>query len=96
MPDTPNSSNGGNQRVTLAEVKKDIQYLISEFEQMRLETKEYRALNERRISDLETRCLSMHSDIARLDERQKATTGILGAFTAIAATVAGVVGSVTK
>jgi len=81
---TPN-----NHRVTLAEIKRDLAHLIEEFQEMRDETRTWRKAQEERV-----RC--MENEMARLDERQKATTGILGTATFIGSAIAAAIGSIVK
>lgn len=85
-----------NHRVTLAEIKRDLSHLISEVQEMREETRVYRQRQEQRIASLEERCAIMKTDLARLDERQKATTGILGAATFVGSAIAAAIGSAFK
>ena len=94
MVDGPTSQD--NNRVTMAELKKDVCHVLKEIVEMRDETRAWRNKTEQRVHMLEERCQGMQTDLARLDERQKATTGILGIFTIIASTIAGAIGTVVK
>ena len=48
------------------------------------------------IPGLEKRVEANEQKIARLDERQKATTGVLAVLMAVGSTIAGAVGSLVK
>ena len=96
MADTPHDNN----RVTLAEIKRDIAHLTESNE------RQYRNLNRRldfleekveiNVSEVRGQCNENRNQIARLDERQKAWTGILGALTMIGTTIGSAFGFLGK
>jgi len=90
------SQDAQNNRVTMAVLKKDIDHIIAMLREDREETRTWRKAAEERVRMLETQCQRNITEIARLEERQKSTTGILGVFTLIASTVAGAIGAVVK
>ena len=95
MADGP-TPQGSNDRVTLARLSEKLDNLIEMLRQDHEETRAWRRASEERQRLLEAQCQQNKTDIARLDERQKATTGFLGIFTLIASTIAGAVGAVYK
>jgi len=95
MADGPTSQDS-NHRVTLAEIKRDLAHLIAEFQEMRDEARTWRKVSEERQRLLELQCQENRTSIARLDERQKATTGILGTATFIGSAIAAAIGSLVK
>ena len=92
MADASPTSNA-NHRVTLAEIKRDIAHLIDEVREGREETKAWRQATNDRIRLLEQSCAANATNIARLDERQKATTGILAGLTTLGSVIAGAFGA---
>ncbi len=90
----------GNHRVSNAILSTKLDAVILEVQKLTASVDRRLAFLEEKtdikIGELETNCRSMQTDMARLDERQKAATGILGAFAFIASSVAGVIGSVVK
>ncbi len=87
---------GDNARVTMAEIKKDLGYIIGRIDAIDSATRIYRASQEARISELEGCYVRVTNDFARLDERQKASTGALGVLIAIGSTIAAAVGAFVK
>ena len=92
----PNRDAQNNQRVTMAVLQNDIARLADVMREERDETRDLRRLAEERVRLLEVQCQKNTTDLARLDERQRATTGILGIFTLISSTIAGAVGAFVK
>ena len=84
MADT---SDNGNGRVTLAEIKKDIAYLSRQVDQ-------FCSLTSHQIEDLERRANENRNDIIRLEERQKQTTGWLAGLQAIGMAIGAALGRV--
>lgn len=91
------SPNDDNHRVTNAILSTKLDALTAEVQQLcnkmdrRLVSLE--ELLHCETSDLRARCEDHSTQIARLDERQKAITGFQAALALVASTVAGIVGS---
>lgn len=97
MVDGPTTSqDGNNHRVTLAEIQRDLQHLIKEVQDMREESRDYRSKQEARLRHQEECTSLLKTEVARLDERQKSATGILGAATFVGSAIAAAIGSMVK
>jgi len=96
---SPPTSNG-NQRVTNAILSTKLDALINEVQTNRANlNRRIDFLEEKlelQVGEIRGHCSENETNIARLEERQKSTTGILGVLTVILSTIAGVVGSVFK
>ena len=82
-------TNGNNQRVTNAVLKRDIEHLISRVEEWHQESCD-------RLDAVEGQTRTNTTELARLDERQKTTTGMLSVLSVIGSTIAGAVGALAK
>lgn len=76
-----------NGRVTLAEIKKDIEYLTRKVESFCSETRHS-------LEDLDYRANVNRQDIIRMEERQKQTTGWLAGLQAIAMAIGAALGRI--
>ena len=96
----PASYQPDNSRVTNAILSTKLDNLTEEVRNLSAKLdRRITYLEERtdiRVGDLENQCHEMKTNVARLDERQKSSTGVLGAFTLIASSIAGVIGSIVK
>lgn len=94
---SPQSNRDAHEnRVTMAVLNQKLEHAIQILREERDETKAWRREIEERMALLGQRCERNSTELARLDERQKATTGILTIFTLIVSTVAGAIGAVVK
>lgn len=84
MADTQDNGNG---RITLAEIKKDIQYLSRQVDQ-------FCTLAGHQIEDLERKAAENRNDIIRLEERQRQSTGWLAGMQAVGAAIAAALGRI--
>jgi len=97
MPPTDDNT---NHRVTNARLSEQINSLTGEVRRLR-ETvdKRFSFLEEKlevEVSDLRGRCQDNATQIARLDERQKATTGLQAGLTFLLSSVAATIGALFK
>lgn len=94
---TPDSDNG---RVTLAVLASKLDSVSAEIKRFSEHTERRIAFLEEktsyRLDDVDIRCHTLTANIARLEERQKSTTGILGALTIIGSSIAAAIGSIVK
>jgi len=84
MADTQDNGNG---RITLAEIKKDIQYLSRQVDQ-------FCDLASHQIEDLERKAAENRNDIIRLEERQRQSVGWLAGLQAVGAAIAAALGRI--
>ena len=98
MSSPPDSD--GNHRVTNAILATKLDNLIEDVRKMCERMDRRMAFLEEKVDircgEVEGQSRHNAENIARLEERQKATTGILGALTVLLSTAAGFVGSVFK
>lgn len=92
--------NQQNGRVTNAILSTKLDALTEEVRAMCLKT-ERRITNleekhDIRLGTLEAHCHENENQISRLDERQKATTSVLGGLTFIGSAIAAAIGSLVK
>ena len=87
----------GNSRVTNAILSTKLDHLTAEVKEMCAKMdRRMNFLEEKHevdVSELRSRCEEHSTQIARVEERQKAMTGFQAALSLVASTVAGVVGS---
>jgi len=93
---TSPTSDDGNHRVTNAVLQNEIKHLTAEVKAMCAKM-DRRMTNLEELlhvetSDLRARCQDNSTNVARLEERQKAWTGILGALTLIGTAIGSVFG----
>lgn len=90
----------GNGHVTNAVLSTKLDSLTEEVRRLGLKMDHRFAFLEEkadiRTGAVEAACHQNQTQIARLEERQKATTGILGGLTFVASAIAGAVGSLVK
>jgi len=96
----PPRDNDGNHRVTNAVIQNEIKHLTEEVRSMCGKMDRRMAQLEELLhvetSDLRARCQENATQVARLDERQKATTGIMGGLTFVFSAIAAAIGSLVK
>lgn len=80
-------------RVGFEKVDRRVTFLDEKLE-LRLDEIERR--HQANVKDVSTRCQTNTENIARVEERQKASTGILAGLTVLLSTAAGFIGSVFK
>jgi len=93
------SNDNGNGRVTLAEIKKDISYLIEQLKTQTAETREYRQRLEERIRCLETVQATHTTEIGNLKDEQAAQrkkSDVWDSINSAAAIVAGIFAGLSK
>ena len=94
------SDNSGDVLVTNAVLQNDIKHLVDEVRRGNDKLGRRMAFLEEKVSlDIDAirhECNANTTQVARLEERQKSTTGILGTWTLVASTVAGILGTVVK
>ena len=86
-PDTP------NERVTLAEIQRDIIHLTNIVELYHEADTNWRLDHEARLRVLEKHGGEMSNRIGRIEQRQGIIAGLQGAYTTILAAIAGWFGS---
>jgi len=96
----PPRDNDGNHRVTnailstkLDRLTQDVQDMCGKMDRRMAQLEE---LLHVETSDLRARCQENATQVARLDERQKATTGIMGGLTFVFSAIAAAIGSLVK
>ena len=90
----------GNHRVTNAVLQNEIKHLTAEVKAM-CEKMDRRMTNLEELlhvetSDLRARCQDNATNVARLEERQRATTGILSVLTFVFSSIAATIGALFK
>ena len=90
-------TDNGNSRITLARLGEKVDNLANEVRRM-AEAQDRRTTNLEELlhcetADLRGRCQDNATNVARLEERQKATTGIQTVITVVLSTIAGFVGT---
>lgn len=92
--------NDGNHRVSNAILSTKLDELTREVRQQGEKMdRRFNFLEEKleiRVGEVESRCHENTTQIARLDERQKAATGILGAISFVGSSIAATIGSLIK
>ena len=95
-PSPPYDSTNG--RVTMAVLAERLDTAIRKIDSLDAKVDSRMAFLEEKfeigMAEVRGHCGENEKQIARLEERQKSTTGILGAFTLVASSVAGVLASV--
>ena len=92
------TNDNGNQRVTNAVLQNEIKHLTNEVQafcaKMDRRMTNLEELLHVETSDLRARCQDNSTQVARLEERQKAWTGILGALTLVGTAIGSAFGIV--
>ena len=100
MASSPPQYDSGNGRVTNAILSTKLDELTREVRRQsdKIDSK-FAFLEEKlemRVDEVANRCRDNTTQIARIDERQKAATGILGALSFVGSSIAATIGALVK
>ena len=97
---SPPQYDSGNGRVTNAIISTKLDELTREVrKQGEVNERRFNFLEEKldiRVDEVANRCRENTTQIARIDERQKAATGILGALSFVGSSIAATIGALVK